>query len=213
MWNVEFTKGPSNKQTIENQKSKDWVHLPRWWVSNNHEGFKGNGKFWAIMRSCSKCLCCGSLMGTCSRRRWDDTALCGREEVLGLQWETDKEVDIVSQVCQIRKANCCPADASQGCYPFDVLEKRVWHFRWPPCACCQVCSAPSCFDHLSIQVTSSKPSLSAGSLQDTRHQAFRAAAVSQVNTAEVRDELDSKKPGAISFLINPEETLWEQEIE
>lgn len=33
-----------------------------------------------------------------------------------------------------------------------------------------------------------------------------------MNTAEVRDELDSKEPDAASFLINPEETLWELEI-
>lgn len=36
--------------------------------------------------------------------------------------------------------------------------------------------------------------------------------ISQVNTGGVRDELDSKEPDATSFLIKPEETLWEQEI-
>lgn len=77
---------------------------------------------------------------------------------------------------------------------------------------CQVRSAPSCFDHLSGYVTLSKPFLSPGGLQNSRHQAFKAAVISQVNTAGVRDELDSKDPDATSFLINPDETLWEQEI-
>lgn len=54
------------------------------------------------MRSRSKRLCRGSLTGTgrSSERRWDGSALCGREEVLDLESETDEEEeDITSQVC------------------------------------------------------------------------------------------------------------------
>lgn len=58
----------------------------------------------------------------------------------------------------------------------------------------------------------SKPFLFPGSLQNTRHQAFKAVVISQINTAEVRAELHSKEPDATSFVINLEETLWEQEI-
>lgn len=36
--------------------------------------------------------------------------------------------------------------------------------------------------------------------------------ISQVKAAGVRDELGSKEPDAATFLINPEVTLWEQEI-
>lgn len=79
-------------------------------------------------------------------------------------------------------------------------------------AACQVCSAPSCFDPQAGWFTLSKPFLSSGGLQNTRRQALKAVMVSQVNTAGVGDELDSKEPGATSFLINPEETLWAQKI-
>lgn len=72
----------------------------------------------------------------------------------------------------------------------------------------QVCSAPSCFHHLSGWIILSKPFLSPGDLQNTRHRASKAVVVSQVNTTRVRDELNSKEPDATSFLINPEETLW-----
>lgn len=46
--------------------------------------------------------------------------------------------------------------------------------------------------------------------RDSRNHALKAAQVSQVNTAEIRDELDSKEPDAASFLIN--QTLQKLEI-
>lgn len=73
---------------------------------------------------------------------------------------------------------------------------------------CQLPSVPPCL----ITSPLNEPFLSPGGLQDSRDQAFKAAMVSQVNTAEVRDELDSKELDAASFLINPEEALWELEI-
>lgn len=73
---------------------------------------------------------------------------------------------------------------------------------------CQLTSVPPCL----ITSPLHEPFLSSGGLQDSRHQALKATQVSQVNTAEVREKHYSKEPDAASFLINPEETLWELEV-